>query len=308
MKWELFKFKIRHFTRNFSKKLAMEKRANQSKWEEIIISYETSTLVDHNIMENEYIAAKNGLENLHNDITAGYILRSKIQWYEEGEKSTKFFLNLEKKKAIQNTIQTLIVNGQTLNDSDAISESIKKFYMKLFEKRDVISESSHFLNNLGLPTLSEDEKQICELPFSKEDLKISLDSMENNKSPGNDGLSREFYVKFWNDIGDILYDSFIAGYIKQELSTSQRQAIIKLLEKKDRDRRFIKNWRPISLLNIDVKLLNKTLASRLKEVLPSIIHSDQTAYVSGRFIGESARVISDILETTHKLNIDGYIF
>ena len=135
MKWELFKFKIRHFTRNFSKKLAMEKRANQSKWEEIIRSYETSTMVDHNIMEDEYISAKNGLENLHNDITAGYILRSKIQWYEEGEKSTKFFLNLEKKKAIQNTIQTLIVNGQTLNDSDAISESIKKLYMKLFEKK-----------------------------------------------------------------------------------------------------------------------------------------------------------------------------
>ena len=70
--------------------------------------------------------------------------------------------------------------------------------MKLFEKRDVISESSLFLNNLGLPTLREDEKQICKLPFSKKDLKISLDSMENNKSPGNDGLSREFYVKFWN--------------------------------------------------------------------------------------------------------------
>ena len=96
----------------------------------------------------------------------------------------------------------------------------------------MISESSLFLNNLGLPTLSEDEKQICELPFSKEDLKISLDSMENNKSPGNDGLSREFYVKFWNIIGDILYDSFIAGFIKQELSTSQRQKLLNCWKKR----------------------------------------------------------------------------
>ena len=197
-------------------------------------------------------------------------------------------------------------NEWTLTDSEEISKSIKSFYVKLFEKREV-TDCPIFLSNLGLPSLSEDERRLCEVPFSLDDLKLSLDSMENNKSPGNDGLTREFYGKFWTYIGDLLYESFRAGFIKNELSTSQRQAIIKLLEKKDRDRRFIKNWRPISLLNIDVKLLSKTLASRLKDVLPSIIHSDQTAYVSGRFIGESARVISDILETSVKLNLDGYI-
>jgi len=131
--------------------------------------------------------------------------------------------------------------------------------------------------------------------------------MDNDKSPGNDGLTKEFYTKFWPTIGKNVFDSFQAARLKQELSTSQRQAIIKLLEKKDRDRRFIKNWRPISLLNIDVKILNKTLASKLKQVLPAIIQSDQTAYVKGRFIGESTRLIDDILETTKSLNIGGYI-
>ena len=304
MKWELIKFKIRQFTRTFSKKLAMEKRENELKWEEIVKGYETS--VFNNVTENEYRVAKDGLENLHNEKTAGYILRSKIQWYEEGEKSTKFFLNLEKKKAIQNTIKTLIDEERTLTDSEDISKAIKRFYVKLFEKREV-TDCPSFLSNLGLPTLSEDEKRLCEVPFSLEDIKVSLDSMVNNKSPGNDGLTKEFYDKFWLYVNDLLYDSYMAGFMKKELSTSQRQAIIKLLEKKDRDRRFIKNWRPISLLNIDVKLLSKTLASRLKDVLPSIIHSDQTAYVSGRFIGESARVIADILETSVKLNMEGYI-
>ena len=131
--------------------------------------------------------------------------------------------------------------------------------------------------------------------------------MQNDKSPGNDGLTKEFYVSFWDYINQSLYDSIMTAKVKGELSTSQKQAIIKLLEKKDRDKRLIKNWRPISLLNIDVKLLNKSLASKLKVVLPSIIKSDQTAYVKGRFIGESARLISDILETTEKLNIGGYM-
>ena len=57
-----------------------------------------------------------------------------------------------------------------------------------------------------------------------------------------------------------MFDSFMEAKVKKELSASQRQAIIKLLEKMDKDRRFIKNWRPISLLNIDVKILNKALA------------------------------------------------
>ena len=83
--------------------------------------------------------------------------------------------------------------------------------------------------------------------------------------------------------------------------------MIKLLEKRDKDKTFIKNWRPISLINFDTKLLCKALAERLKLVLPSIIMHDQTAYVYNRFIGQSVRLISDILEITKIMNIEGYI-
>ncbi len=104
-----------------------------------------------------------------------------------------------------------------------------------------------------------------------EDLKLSLDSMENDKSPGNDGLTKEFYSKFWPLICNLLYEIWLAAFSKHELPTPQRQAHIKLPEKRDRARRSIKNWRPISLLNIDVKLLNKTLARALKNVYPLLL-------------------------------------
>ena len=80
-----------------------------------------------------------------------------------------------------------------------------------------------------------------------------------------------------------------------------------MIEKKDKDKRFIANWRPISLLNVDTKILSKCMASRLIPVLPTIISADQTAYVKGRFIGESIRLISDVLEMTQALNIPGYL-
>ena len=76
------------------------------------------------------------------------------------------------------------------------------------------------------------------------------------------------------------------------------------MEKRDKDKRFISNWRPISLLNVDTKIISKCLAARLTPILPTIISSDQTAYVKSRFIGESTRLISDILAVSDIENID----
>ena len=70
----------------------------------------------------------------------------------------------------------------------------------------------------------------------------------------------------------------------------------------------IKNWRPISLINVDIKIASKALAFRMRNVLPSIIHYDQTAYVKGRYIGESVRLIDDLLKFVEEENLDGILF
>ena len=110
--------------------------------------------------------------------------------------------------------------------------------------------------------------------------------MPNNKSPGNDGLTKEFYETFWEEIKTPLCNSIKKSYQNGELSISQRQTVIKRIEKKDKDKKLIKNWRPISLLNIDTKRISKVLAEELKKVLPSLISKNQAAYVKGRFINE----------------------
>ena len=79
------------------------------------------------------------------------------------------------------------------------------------------------------------------------------------------------------------------------MSSSQKQAVITLIEKKGKDRTFLENWRPISLVNVDAKIMSKLIASRIKNVLPGIIHHNQTGYVKDRFIGETIRSIYDIM-------------
>ena len=95
--------------------------------------------------------------------------------------------------------------------------------------------------------------------------------------------------------------------LKKKLSSSQRQAVIKLIEKKNKDKRFIKNLRPISLLNVDYKIISKALASRLKKVLPNLISPQQMGYVENRFVGESGRLIAHIIEITDVLNKEGFL-
>ena len=86
-----------------------------------------------------------------------------------------------------------------------------------------------------------------------------------------------------------------------------KKAVITLLEKSGKNRGLLENWRPISLVNVDTKILSKVIAARVKKVLPSIIHYNQTGYFKDRFIGEAIRSIFDIMDFTAKENIPGLL-
>ena len=159
-----------------------------------------------------------------------------------------------------------------------------------------------------MPRLNDAEKAVCEGTLTKKECWEALLTMGNNKSPGNDGLTKEFYVCFFNEISTYLIDALNLSFAYGQLSNSQEQAIIPLTEKKDKDKRYLKNWRPIPLINVDTKIASKCLASRVKKVLSSLIHSDQTAYVKDRYIGESIRLINDILVCTDSNEIEAILF
>ena len=174
-------------------------------------------------------------------------------------------MNLEKSRACQNILRKICTETQEITDLTKINTTIFDFYANIFkEKLKTKSESlNNFLNDLSIPSSSETQKQICEEELTEKDIYESMISFDNNKSPGNDGLTKEFYQTFWQDVKDIFFNSLQESKRLKYLCTSQRQAIIKLLEKPNKDKRYISNWRPISLLNLDQKIISKALAIKL---------------------------------------------
>ena len=123
---------------------------------------------------------------------------------------------------------------------------------------------------------NEEEKKCCEGVVSEEECTNALKDFDNNKTPGTDGLPAEFYRFFWPDICHELLASYNFASQHGMLSISQRRVIISLIPKKSKDKTILENLRPISLLNVDYKILTKVITKRIEKVLPTLINPDQT--------------------------------
>ena len=119
--------------------------------------------------------------------------------------------------------------------------------------------------------------------------------MAKGKSPGSDGLPTEFYVAFWDFLGGDRVNVFNVSLEAGLLPFSQREVLIALIFKKG-DRLEQKNWRPISLLNVDYKLCARVLAGRLLKVIATVVAPDHTCGVPGCYIGENVAFLRDVVE------------
>ena len=197
-----------------------------------------------------------------------------LKWAEEGETSSRFFLRLEKKRGAESWISAMRVsNGVVVTDVEGICESWASFYQDLFMACPVdLGVQSDLLDCLSL-SLSVDGATSCVGPISPNEAHAALLGMAKGKSPGSDGLPMEIDVAFWDLLGEDLVSVFNASLEAGLLPLSQREAFIALIFKKG-DRLDHKNWRPISLLNVDYKRCARVLAGRLLKVIASVVVPD----------------------------------
>ena len=256
---------------------------------------------------NKLEELKDQLQQLRNKKIEGIIVRSKSQWIREGEKASRYFCNLENRNFINKTVGFLDRgSGEIITNQSDILKEVYCFYKNLYSFKEVDDADLTFLKD-DAKILDSNDTIGLEGEITIAEIALVLKNMKNNKSPGPDGFTTEFYKFFFSDIGHFLVRSFNESFCNGKLSTTQYQGVITCIPKEGKPKQFIKNWRPISLLNVSYKLLSACIASRIKQVLPSIIHESQKGFMKGRYIGENIRLLYDTILTTEKENIPGLL-
>ena len=255
---------------------------------------------EHTALEFQNISKR--LKDLKEEKIKGQIIRSKVQYLEEGEKSSRYFFQLEKTRG-KSKLFDRVENeeGKIVNSIEDILDAQVKFYEKLYQEGETSENDQEFFIDKIEKKLSIEDKDELDRPFEIEELTKVVQELQNNKSPGSDSLTSEFYKKFWpilkNDFLELTEEIKRTG----KMSKSQRLAILTLLYK-DGEKEKLKNWRPISLLNTDYKIITKVLANRLKKKLDKIIHPDQTCGIKNRTIFENIIFTKDAIFFSNKHN------
>ena len=139
-----------------------------------------------------------------------------------------------------------------------------------------------YLNNVPGDRMDINSFKLLDAPITMAEMYEALKHMKRDASPGSDGITVNFYIKFWPNIKILVYNSLMHAEMSGQMSVSQRRSLITLLPKKDKIPNDVKNLRPITLLNVDYKILTKALALRLQKVLPMLVHEDQKGFVQNR--------------------------
>ena len=221
---------------------------------------------------------------------------------EEGEKSNKYFFKLEKKRQSEHSMPKITRDdATTTTDTYEIIQETHKFYKQLYTAEETSQEATTQIFDIDIPILTDTERDKCEGHVTLDETTDAVNKMANNKSPGIDGLTTNFYKHFWDLFGEKLTFIYNEAFLRGHLTLMQKRGIISLLYKKN-DRTKLTNWRPVSLLTTDYKILAKALALRLSKVIASIIHTDQTANIPGRNINDNISLIRDALRYANDKN------
>lgn len=170
-----------------------------------------------------------------------------------------------------------------LSNQQEILLAQKDFYKSLYSSKKELkyTNAELFLNkeNPFLNCLEKDQIENLEGILNLKECAEVLQNMKNCKSPGPDGLTVKFYNFFWKDLQKYMINSLNYGFDTGLLSVTQRQGVITCLPKEGKPKYFLKNWRPISLLNVDYKIASSAIAKRIKTVLDKLISDTQMGFI-----------------------------
>ena len=311
--WDTAKAELRGITISHSTHKARERKTLELnlKNEMIVCEQEMAKKTNENLFQH-FTTVKKELEEINNYVARGVSIRAQAKYIDQNEANTKLFLGLERSRSKNKNITKLIVDKKEITKPTDILVEEQNFYQNLYSEKvdyqdvSAIEARKHFLDQ-PCEQITDTDHQQLESDITDQEIAIALKELPSHKSPGGDGFSIDFYKFFWPDIKTLVCNSLKLAVQRGEMSTEQKRAVLTLVPKKDKDVRLLKNWRPISLLNADYKILAKTLAMRLQTVIPYLINHDQAGCIKDRSTFGNIRSIYDVINFINDTKTTGII-
>ncbi|CAC5410119.1 unnamed protein product [Mytilus coruscus] len=267
----------------------------------------TRTRIDRFYADNEFINKIKEVKHIPYKKSDHKIVQISIQY--KRQKWGRAFWKMNN-SLLENENYTILISNiiKQWREDKLKYDPLKDFYSELYTSDGFNDqEVDKYLGKIELNKLNEEDWSVSNQFISKEECLNNIKDFENNKSPGIDGLGKEFHLKFWNIIGDEVVEIVNNIYLKGELTETMKMGIITLNYKNKGDKKDLKQWRPISLLCFDYKLITKTLAKRLSKVINKLVDIKQTGAGEEKNIFDNIISISDIFDYMNLNDIKGFL-
>ncbi|XP_019162696.1 PREDICTED: uncharacterized protein LOC109159124 [Ipomoea nil] len=263
------------------------------------------------IQSNPYYATSRGLQALEKRLAANlnqvldqeetlWFQKSRANWIKEGDRNTRFYHNSAIIRRNRNIIRFLKINGNWTDDNTTLSNHITSFFASLFD-RIGSSGSSNLVRIAESCKISRQQASQLSRSATMEEVRKVAFGMKKFGSPGPDGIPAIFYQHFWEDIGPTL-----TGLVNRALSTSKvptslLRAFITLIPKKDVPE-TASDFRPITLLNVNFKVVSKVLVNRMRPIMCRLIGPHQNSFLPGRSTLDNVILTQEVIHTMNKKN------
>lgn len=282
--WETFKVVIRGHIISFETAKRREKRKRlleiEGQLSQLEATYRSSS--DSSILQN-ILKLKYEYNTILSDQVRDQLFKLRQKHFELGDKPQKLLSRqlrgLQASRAIHKIRSK---SGDMVVDPEGINDCFKEYYQQLYMSK-ANGDASSWLGCLDLPKLNKAAQDAIDSDITIQEILDAIRSFPSGKTAGSDGFSIEFYKKYSEKIAPLLLRMFTHSFEANKFPKSLYEANITLILKEGRDGTEPSSFRPISLLNSDMKIFTKLLANRLNNHITSIIHADQTGFIPNRY-------------------------
>ena len=312
--YRLLKQKLRkHIQSQHKSIINTEKNKMKQYYENLEKAYLKFNIEPNDQNKQQVKKSRNQLKNFKESLSKKNNNKTFEQLFYQQEQHTKQFIKKVKKHTKTKTmnIEEVYSNNNTISKNQkVITEEHRKYWQTIFNtelnKEYYTNNIKKFLNNIDIK-ISDHQKENLDQPISIQEIQSAIQSTSNNTTPGKDGLPNEIFQLYpilWSKILHKVFENEINN--KNRIFDSQNMSIIILIHKKN-DPKTPSNYRPIALMNNDIKIFTKILAYRIQHILPTIISEDQAGFIKGRKITNHNILIESIKYYYKKQQKDHYI-